>query len=130
MINEHYEGDGEVVFRHACKLGCEGIVSKRRGSPYAVSPGRIQIEPKPTDCDFMRAPLGEKGCHYDETVTAYNAEGDVVGGDNAPRYSNDTKTGKPIISWDNGKTWEWLAADHVPDQTIKTLQVTWHKVTD
>ena len=28
------EEDGETVFRHACKLGLEGIVSKRKGSPY------------------------------------------------------------------------------------------------
>ncbi len=34
VVNEHYDGDGEVVFKHACKLGCEGIVSKRLGSPY------------------------------------------------------------------------------------------------
>jgi bifunctional non-homologous end joining protein LigD len=34
VLNEHYEGDGESVFKHACKLGCEGIVSKRRGSSY------------------------------------------------------------------------------------------------
>ena len=34
MLNEHYDGDGEIVFKHACKLGCEGIVSKRLGSPY------------------------------------------------------------------------------------------------
>jgi bifunctional non-homologous end joining protein LigD len=34
VLNEHYEGDGEVVFQHACKLGCEGIVSKRLGSTY------------------------------------------------------------------------------------------------
>jgi bifunctional non-homologous end joining protein LigD len=34
VLNEHFEGDGAIVFRHACKLGCEGIVSKRRGSPY------------------------------------------------------------------------------------------------
>jgi bifunctional non-homologous end joining protein LigD len=34
-LNEHLElEDGEVVFRHACKLGLEGIVSKRKGSPY------------------------------------------------------------------------------------------------
>jgi hypothetical protein len=26
--------DGELVFRHACKLGLEGIVSKRLGSRY------------------------------------------------------------------------------------------------
>jgi hypothetical protein len=28
------EEDGAIVFREACKLGCEGIVSKRLGSPY------------------------------------------------------------------------------------------------
>jgi bifunctional non-homologous end joining protein LigD len=33
-INEHYDGDGATVFKHACKFGCEGIVSKRLGSPY------------------------------------------------------------------------------------------------
>jgi bifunctional non-homologous end joining protein LigD len=34
VLNEHYEGYGEIIFQHACKLGCEGIVSKRLGSPY------------------------------------------------------------------------------------------------
>ena len=34
VINEHYDGDGDIVFKYACKLGCEGIVSKRLGSPY------------------------------------------------------------------------------------------------
>jgi bifunctional non-homologous end joining protein LigD len=33
-FNEHIEGDGETVFRHACKLGLEGIVSKRKDSAY------------------------------------------------------------------------------------------------
>jgi ATP-dependent DNA ligase len=27
-------GDGCTVFRHACKLGLEGIVNKRKNSPY------------------------------------------------------------------------------------------------
>jgi ATP-dependent DNA ligase len=26
--------DGAIVYRQACALGCEGIVSKRLGSPY------------------------------------------------------------------------------------------------
>ena len=34
VLNEHYDGDGDIVFKHACKLGCEGIVSKRLGSAY------------------------------------------------------------------------------------------------
>jgi bifunctional non-homologous end joining protein LigD len=34
VVNEVFEGDGDILFAHACKLGCEGIVSKRLGSPY------------------------------------------------------------------------------------------------
>jgi bifunctional non-homologous end joining protein LigD len=33
-LNEHFGGDGAVVYKHACALGCEGIISKRLGSPY------------------------------------------------------------------------------------------------
>ena len=33
-FNEHVEGDGPTVFAHACKMGLEGIVSKRKDSPY------------------------------------------------------------------------------------------------
>jgi bifunctional non-homologous end joining protein LigD len=33
-LSDHVEADGPIVFRHACKLGLEGIVSKRKGSPY------------------------------------------------------------------------------------------------
>jgi bifunctional non-homologous end joining protein LigD len=33
-LNEHYEGDGAIIYEHACRFGCEGIVSKRLGSSY------------------------------------------------------------------------------------------------
>jgi bifunctional non-homologous end joining protein LigD len=33
-FNEHIEGDGPIVFAHACKMGLEGIVSKRKDSTY------------------------------------------------------------------------------------------------
>ena len=33
-FNQHFEVDGTIVYRHACALGCEGIVSKRLGSAY------------------------------------------------------------------------------------------------
>ena len=32
--NEHIDGDAEDIFRHACKLRLEGIVSKLRRSAY------------------------------------------------------------------------------------------------
>ncbi len=34
VVNEHFAGDGAIVYREACRLGCEGIVSKRLGSSY------------------------------------------------------------------------------------------------
>jgi bifunctional non-homologous end joining protein LigD len=37
-FNEHYTGDGAIIYTHACKLGCEGIVSKRIGSRYRPGP--------------------------------------------------------------------------------------------
>ena len=34
VFNEHIDGDGETIFAHACRLGCEGIVSKRGDLAY------------------------------------------------------------------------------------------------
>jgi bifunctional non-homologous end joining protein LigD len=34
VLNEYFEEDGATVFREACRLGCEGIVSKKLGSIY------------------------------------------------------------------------------------------------
>jgi ATP-dependent DNA ligase len=33
-LNEHIEADGPTVFAHACRMGLEGIVSKRKDSRY------------------------------------------------------------------------------------------------
>jgi bifunctional non-homologous end joining protein LigD len=35
-FNEHYSGDGAIIYRHASALGCEGIVSKRLGSARLI----------------------------------------------------------------------------------------------
>ena len=31
--NEHHDGDGAIIYKHACRFGCEGIVSKRSATP-------------------------------------------------------------------------------------------------
>jgi bifunctional non-homologous end joining protein LigD len=33
-LSEHLNGHGETIFGHACALGAEGIVAKRRDRPY------------------------------------------------------------------------------------------------
>jgi ATP-dependent DNA ligase len=46
VLNEVFEGDGDILFAHACKLGCEGIVSKRLGSPYRSGRSKHWIKVK------------------------------------------------------------------------------------
>jgi bifunctional non-homologous end joining protein LigD len=49
VFNEHTDEDGATVFRHACKLGLEGIVSKRLSTPYRSGPSRDWIKVKNPD---------------------------------------------------------------------------------
>jgi len=46
VLNEVFEGDGDILFAHACKLGCEGIVSKRLGSPYRSGHSALWVKVK------------------------------------------------------------------------------------
>jgi bifunctional non-homologous end joining protein LigD len=54
VYNEHTDEDGALVFRHGCKLGFEGIVSKRLGAPYRSGPSRDWIKVKDPDSPAMR----------------------------------------------------------------------------
>jgi bifunctional non-homologous end joining protein LigD len=45
---EHLEGDGAIIFEHACKLGLEGIVSKRIDLPYRPGPSKTWLKVKNT----------------------------------------------------------------------------------
>jgi len=42
-FNEHLEGDGPTVFAHACKMGLEGIVSKRKDFLYCRYVPRVGL---------------------------------------------------------------------------------------
>ncbi len=36
---------------------------------YQVSADHIFIDPKPHDCEFLKAPIGNKYCHFEKIVT-------------------------------------------------------------
>ena len=44
--SEHFEEDGELVLRHACRLSLEGVVSKLRDAPYRSGRGKDWIKSK------------------------------------------------------------------------------------
>ena len=49
MFSDHHSGDGEVMFRHACSLGLEGIISKRRDAPYQSGRSKTWLKVKNPD---------------------------------------------------------------------------------
>ena len=82
---------------------------------YETDSDRIHVAPKPGDCDFLHAPIGLKGCHYEKSVQVM-------------RYSKDVQTGQPIVSYDDGKTWNLLPEGEKPGSV--QVYVDWLKVQD
>jgi bifunctional non-homologous end joining protein LigD len=44
LLNEHIAEDGPTVFAHACRLGAEGVVSKRIDGAYRSGPCAVWIK--------------------------------------------------------------------------------------
>jgi bifunctional non-homologous end joining protein LigD len=63
VLNETYEEDGAIVFREACRLGCEGIVSKRLGSPYRAGRSRYWVKVKNPKAPAVRREAEEDWGH-------------------------------------------------------------------
>ena len=59
-FNEHLEGDGDIVFRHACKLGLEGIVSKRKDSVYRSGRSSDRLKMKNADAPAVKREAEEE----------------------------------------------------------------------
>lgn len=45
-VSEHFEENGGLVLRHACRLSLEGVVSKERDAPYRSGRSRMWIKSK------------------------------------------------------------------------------------
>ena len=66
-LNEHIEADGPTVFAHACRMGLEGIVSKRKNSPYRSGPSRNWLKSKNPESAAVRRETEED---WGQTVRA------------------------------------------------------------
>jgi bifunctional non-homologous end joining protein LigD len=51
---EHLEDDGPTVFDHVCRMGLEGIVSKRVDAPYRSGPSKMWLKSKNPASDAVR----------------------------------------------------------------------------
>jgi len=89
---------------------------------YQIPSSKIVKENEPHDCDFLKAPIGNKVCHYEIRVSTV-------------RTAFDTH-GKPIISFDEGLKWfsseepERPYAEVPIRPVVSTVSLTWEKVED
>jgi bifunctional non-homologous end joining protein LigD len=61
LLNEYLEADGPTVFVHACKLGLEGIVSKRKDSSYRSGRSPHWIKSKNPACAAVKREAVHRG---------------------------------------------------------------------
>ena len=59
-LNEHIEANGPTVFAHACKMGLEGIVSKRKDSTYRSGRSSDWLKMKNPACAAARREAAEE----------------------------------------------------------------------
>jgi bifunctional non-homologous end joining protein LigD len=59
-FNEDIEGDGPTVFADACKLGLEGIVSKRKDSAYRSGRSPDWLKMKNSDAPAVKREADEE----------------------------------------------------------------------
>ena len=60
-LNEHLEhDDGALVFQHACKLGFEGIISKRKDSRYVSGRSPYWMKMKNPACAAVKREAEEE----------------------------------------------------------------------
>jgi hypothetical protein len=105
----------------------------RYSSWYNVGYDQVTIQKKPTDCNFFRAPMGEKGCHYDRQVTIVKVDNSNVWGGQSISYDSGenwihtakNEYGMPIVSRDGGKTW---STDSVPAHAEPQVIISWDRV--
>jgi bifunctional non-homologous end joining protein LigD len=60
VLSEHTDEDGATIFQQACKMGLEGIVSKRLSAPYRSGPSRDWIKVKNPNSPAMVRHLEER----------------------------------------------------------------------
>jgi hypothetical protein len=82
---------------------------------YDVPSEHITLLKKPHDCEFLKAPIGSKECHFDKNVEV-------------TKVGKDTKTGRPVVSHNSGKTWDW--DDSTDIRSVPSVWVSYTRVED
>ena len=99
-MSSNHDGSLGVLLIYALLAGVVWFALSGRHSSlryelqYSVPAEKVSISKRPTDCDFLTAPIGRKHCDYKKIVTV-------------AKFDKDQPTGRPVYSTDGGNTWHW-----------------------
>jgi hypothetical protein len=105
--------NGALWFAPSSKLGYflkYSTLVGSSGSWKTASYEQVTVSPQPHDCEWGSAPLGAKHCHYEAQVLTV-------------RTATSTDGVTPIVSYDEGKTWN-VNTDHAEPSVF----ISWNKV--
>ena len=95
---------------------------------FDVPRSMVLWQDKPKDCDYLRSPMGDKGCHFKLAVAAYNSAGELVAGEDAPLFREDPGTHETFVSVDGGSSWH--PRGRATSNAIARVAIRWIKVDD
>jgi bifunctional non-homologous end joining protein LigD len=85
-FSEHFEEPGSVVLDHSCRMGLEGVISKRAGAPYRSGRGQDWIKSKCVQQqEFVIVgylPSSARGRGFASLILAYRDGDALVGAGN------------------------------------------------
>jgi len=98
---EHADGHGERMFAAVCRLGLEGIVSKRSSAAYRSGPTRTWLKVKNPDAPAsggsgLSRPGGRPRVHGRHAAISAVAFAEPSGGNNDGDTEYETCGGKPV----------------------------------
>jgi hypothetical protein len=93
---------------------------------FNIPTSHVHWKAKPITCDFIRSPIGFKGCRYELSPAGYNAVGELVAGDGAPLFRRDSATGQDEVSYDHGNSWH--ARGRNTGTKVSMVVVNWVRV--
>lgn len=64
---------------------------------YNLTEDQVFMDPKPTDCDFAAAPVGDKRCHFEESLNVVRECVSLTGSPAAPEENCPVK--RVYVSW-------------------------------
>ena len=95
-----------------------------------TSEENVHVAPRPTDCDWGHAPLGDKGCHYEKQVLISDYRSDALRKVTLTEDGGKTWTEIPNKGFTSLSDYDWYSLINGLRHQVVQVDVEWNKMSD